>query len=149
MALDPEALKAVVRYQRDFIEILENVARNALSRDPILAGAEFASLYLPDEITSAIDAAQRAGLPANEGVACFIVWTAADRAEAQKRKGLFQRLRANFAPHPDTVEHRHLAMTNFAINELLNGQLDQGKGARFAKLYEQKLTATLMKDTGD
>jgi hypothetical protein len=41
---------------------LEHVASNALNSDPLLAGAEFAALYMPEEIVAAIEAAQEAKL---------------------------------------------------------------------------------------
>jgi hypothetical protein len=134
-----EALKTAVRYQRDFRAFLEHVASNALNSDSLLAATEFAALYMSEEIVAAIEAAQEAKLSTEEGVTYFIFLTTASRAEAQKRKGFFQRLKAKIEPRPGTVEHSHVAMTNYVLNDVLNGQLDQRKTGLFAQYYAAAL----------
>jgi hypothetical protein len=137
--LDVEALKKSLRYERSFRALLESVAANSLNRDPILGAAEFSLLYTPEEVVSAINAAEEAALSIEEAVGYFIFLTAAARADAQKRKGLFQRLKTKIEPRPGTVEYSHIAMTNYALNVLLEGQLDQEKGRAFADRYSQRL----------
>ena len=132
-------MKAVVQYQRNFRALLEHVASNAPNAEPLLAAAEFAALYMPQEIVAAIDAAQEAKLSTEEGVTYFIFLTAAARAEAQKRKGFFQRLKTKIEPSPGTVEHSHIAMANYAVNDILKGQLDQRKTGIFAEYYAAAL----------
>lgn len=111
---------------------------NALDPNPLIAGLELASLYSPHELASAATAAQEAGLSPEEGVTYFIFLSAT--VAADKRRGFFQRLRNKFPPKSGSEEHRHIVMTNYAINFLLKGHLDETKSQVFADHYMQWLS---------
>ena len=135
-----EAVRAAIQYQREFQAILEEVAANALNPDPLIVRAELFSLYSSEELASGINAADKAGLSAKEGVACFVLLSAAAHAEIQKRKGILHRLMTKFAPRAGTPEQRHVAMWNYAIGTLLGGYPDQTKAQQFADLYQRELS---------
>jgi hypothetical protein len=132
--LDVEALKASLQYDKDFRGMLEDVARHALNPDPALGAIEFASLYMPEELIAATEAAQKAGLSLNEGVAYFVFLAAAERAKAQQR-----------GETPRMMDC-HIAMTNFAIKEMLGGNLDRNKSLPFSEIYWQSLATIFARE---
>jgi hypothetical protein len=67
------------------------------------------------------------------------------RVELQKRKGFLKRI-LKIAPTFGSGEHRHLVMTNYAIDILMEGQIiDQEKAQLFAERYQEAAAARAMK----
>lgn len=137
-----DAVLATIDYYQIFDRLLESVAANAFDSDDLIAALEFSSLYMSDERVSAISAGLDADLSPEEAVAYFVLFSAAVAADRQRR-GFFNRLRSKFPPRPGSPEYRHLAMTNCAINMLLNGHINETKSRTFAEHYSQTLSDAL------
>lgn len=133
-----EAL-ATIEYHQSFDRLLETVAANAFDTDDFLAALEFSSLYTPDERVGGISAGLDSGLSPEEAVTYFVFLSAAVAADRQRR-GFFGWLRSKAPPKPGSPEFRHLAMTNCAVNMLLDGHINETKSQAFAEHYFRALT---------
>lgn len=132
-----EAVRRIIAYYREFQLTLEWVAADALSCDPALAAAEFASLYMPAERVCGSSAADECGLSVEQGVFAFVLISAAALAD-RRRRTLWGRVRSKFAPAAGTADSRHIAMVNQA-SRLLADEPSRDKMAAFADLYAKQL----------
>jgi TPR repeat protein len=140
---EPHVLRDSIEFAEAFQKLLQEVAANAPGaqhRDPLIASAQFSSLYSPAEIVSAISAAEAAGLSVEQGVICFVMLSAAIEAELQKRSGLLQRLKTKLTPRQGARANAHSVMFNYLCERPPGGHMPDLEAFRlFASAYNENL----------
>lgn len=130
----------IVAYFTEFRQGLERVGANSLHSDPLIAAAEFASLYTPEEIISGAMAAKSVGLSVTQGVAAFVLISAAVYAERERSSSFLGRFISKRPPKPGTPGHRHVSMSNYVLDKLLEGvEPDPDFWSKFADKYAETL----------
>jgi TPR repeat protein len=140
---EPHVLRDSIAFARAFQKLLREVAANApgaLHRDPLIASAQFSSLYSPAEIVSGISAAEAAGLSVEQGVICFVMLSAATEAELQKRSGLLERLKTKLTPRQGARANTHSVMFNYLCERPPGGHMPDLEAFHlFARGYNENL----------
>jgi hypothetical protein len=129
-------------YWKEFKEVLDGVAAQALSDDPSVRMMAYLSLYQPRELAEAAWAAWEVGMKPAQGVLAFIISSAAANSEAEKRGSLFGRFKARRVPLPGTPSFRHLEMVNYATATLSDPDWDRDLAGRFLDRFAQRLNAS-------